>query len=225
MESMKYKVVEIFSSMNGEGPLAGELAVFIRFAGCNLQCAYCDTRWANEDHVSYQEMTGEELYRYVKATGLKNVTLTGGEPLIQPGISELLQLLCADPGLSIEIETNGSIGLKQFCKLKPNRPRFTMDYKLGSGDMESKMALDNFEILTPKDAVKFVVGNITDLERAREIIAVYHLTKLTNVFISPVYAQINPAEIVSYMKEHKMNSVRLQIQLHKVIWDPAKRGV
>ena len=221
---MKYKVAETFTSINGEGPLAGELAVFIRFAGCNLICTYCDTSWANEDHVSYEEMTGEEIQSYVKVTGLKNITITGGEPLIQQGILELLQLLSSDSDLAVEVETNGSIDLKPFCEIIP-RPRFTMDYKLSSSGMEDHMVLENFSILTSIDAVKFVVGSISDLERTREIIAHHHLDKLTNVFISPVHSKLTPAKIVSYMKAHKMNNVRLQLQLHKIIWDPAMRGV
>ena len=123
---MKYKVAEIFSSINGEGPLAGELAVFIRLAGCNLRCRYCDTSWANEEDVSYEEMTDQQIHSYIKDAGLKNVTLTGGEPLVQQGILELVQLLCSDSELVVEIETNGSVDLKEFCKVIP-RPRFTME--------------------------------------------------------------------------------------------------
>jgi 7-carboxy-7-deazaguanine synthase len=222
---MKYRVAEIFLSINGEGPRAGELAVFVRFAGCNLQCTYCDTRWANEADVSCREMTGAELYKQILATGIKNVTLTGGEPLIQPGITALTDLLCQDPALSVEIETNGSVSLKPFCTEANRRPGFTMDYKLTSSGMEDKMVLANFEVLTCRDAVKFVVGDQSDLKRAREIINTYGLAEKTIVFISPVYAKIPPSEIVEFMIAYKMKGVRLQLQLHKVIWDPGKRGV
>jgi len=222
---MKYRVAEIFSSINGEGPRAGEVAVFVRFVGCNLQCTYCDTRWANEADVSYREMTGAELYKQVQATGIKNVTLTGGEPLIQPGIAALTDLMCQDPALSVEIETNGSVSLKPFCTEANRRLGFTMDYKLASSGMEDKMVLANFEVLTCRDAVKFVVGDQNDLARACEIISTYGLIKKTAVFISPVFAKIAPSEIVKFMIVHQMNGVRLQLQLHKVIWNPEKRGV
>ena len=87
------KVVEKFTSINGEGTRAGELAVFIRFKGCNLRCSYCDTMWANEPDCQYKEETPEEILNYVLETGIRNVTLTGGEPLLQKDIRELINLL------------------------------------------------------------------------------------------------------------------------------------
>lgn len=96
---MKYRVVEKFVSINGEGTKAGQLAVFVRFAGCNLRCDYCDTKWAYMADVAYVEMSGEEILEYIKSCGVKNVTLTGGEPLIQAGIRSLLELLAEDEEL------------------------------------------------------------------------------------------------------------------------------
>ena len=87
------KVVEKFTSINGEGTRAGELAVFIRFKGCNLRCSYCDTMWANEPECPYKEETPEEILNYVLGTGIHNVTLTGGEPLMQKDIRDLIHLL------------------------------------------------------------------------------------------------------------------------------------
>jgi 7-carboxy-7-deazaguanine synthase len=87
------KVVEKFTSINGEGTRAGELAVFIRFKGCNLRCSYCDTMWANEPECPYKEETPEEILNYVLGTGIHNVTLTGGEPLLQKDIRDLIHLL------------------------------------------------------------------------------------------------------------------------------------
>ena len=99
---MRYKVAEKFVSINGEGPLAGELAVFLRFCGCNLDCGYCDTRWANTADAEYELASEEELVAYVKSTGVKNVTLTGGEPLLQAGIARLIKLL-GESGAEVEI--------------------------------------------------------------------------------------------------------------------------
>ena len=90
------KVVEKFVSINGEGQRAGELAVFIRFKGCNLRCSYCDTMWANESDCTYEEMSPKEIHTYIKSTGVKNVTLTGGEPLLQKDMEELLKELLGD---------------------------------------------------------------------------------------------------------------------------------
>lgn len=220
-----YKVVEKFVSINGEGQLAGQLAVFIRLAGCNLNCSYCDTKWANEKDVAFELMTSKEIYEYIKSTGVKNITLTGGEPLMQEGILELLQELSKDEELSVEIETNGSISLKEFQAIKENRPKFTMDYKLQSSNMEDKMDIDNFNYLKSEDTVKFVVGNNEDLSRAKAIIDEYELKSKASVYISPVFGQIDLENMVDFIKDNKMNGVTLQLQLHKVIWSPEKRGV
>ena len=221
---MKFKVVEKFVSVNGEGPLSGQLVVFIRFAGCNLNCSYCDTTWANNEDVSYDLMTSDDIYKHIKSTDIRNVTLTGGEPLMQEGIIELLEVLSIDKSLHIEIETNGSVSLDKFLNIE-NRPSFTMDYKLPSSNMEDKMNLNNFKYLNDKDTVKFVSGSIEDLQKAKFIIDEYELSDKTNVYISPVFGQIDPENIVEFMKDNKMNGVNLQIQLHKIIWDPNKRGV
>ena len=109
-----YEVVEHFVSINGEGPLAGQLAVFVRFKGCNLSCLYCDTKWANVPDVPARVMTAEEIHQAIMETGVRNVTLTGGEPLDRPYIAELLEKLAADHLLHVEIETNGSVSLAPF---------------------------------------------------------------------------------------------------------------
>lgn len=224
VKKLKLKVVEKFISVNGEGRLSGQLAVFIRFAGCNLDCSYCDTRWANESDVHYELMSAKEVYDHIKSTKVRNVTLTGGEPLLQEGILELLEILSKDKELSVEIETNGSIPLDKFSNIE-NPPSFTMDYKLPSSNMENKMITDNFKYLTKKDTVKFVSGSIEDLEKVKTIIINYSLVNKTNVYISPVFGKIDMNNIVEFMKDNKMNGVTLQIQLHKVIWEPEKRGV
>lgn len=221
----QFKVVEKFVSINGEGTVAGQLAVFVRFAGCNLNCSYCDTQYANKSDAVFQYMTSDEIYNYIKETKVRNVTLTGGEPLMQPGIIELLEVLSKDRELSVEIETNGSIPLKNFSSIKENPPKFTMDYKLQGSNMENKMLLENFEVLEAKDTVKFVVGSMRDLERAKKIIEEYNLVDKVHVYFSPVFGSINPEEIVEFMKNNNMNKVNLQLQLHKIIWAPEKRGV
>lgn len=219
-----YKVVETFLSINGEGTKAGQLAFFIRFAGCNLACDYCDTKWANAPDVAYTNMDAEKIYALVKNSGSRNVTITGGEPLLQKNIGELLALLCRDPMLYVEVETNGSIPLEPFLSI-PERPSFTMDYKLSRSGMEDKMCHQNLPLLTKKDTVKFVCGCREDLDRAREITKTHHLTERTNVYLSPVFGEIQPADMVEYMKEYNLVGVTLQLQMHKVIWDPNERGV
>ncbi|MBQ7071633.1 MAG: putative 7-carboxy-7-deazaguanine synthase QueE [Ruminococcus sp.] len=220
---MSFAVVEKFASINGESLKAGELAVFIRFRGCNLNCSYCDTSWANTGAAPAKMMTAEEICDYADSTGIKNVTLTGGEPLLQEGIDELIERLI-DNGHCVEIETNGSIDIEKFSNL-PLRPAFTLDYKLGASGMEENMLTDNYKYLKPGDCVKFVSGSIADLKRAREIIRQFDLTSKCSVYISPVFGQIDPADIVDFLTANRMNDVRLQLQMHKFIWGPDRRGV
>lgn len=220
---MKYKVAEKFVSINGEGTHSGQLAVFIRFCGCNLNCSFCDTAWVNKDDTEYSFMNTEQILSYVMDTGIENVTITGGEPLIQPGIHELIQELTRN-GMYVEIETNGSISLKEYIGIFP-MPSFTLDYKLPGSGMEKSMNTDNFEYVSGKDTVKFVVGSLEDLDRFREIINKYNLTEKCSVYVSPVYGRILPADIVEYMKKYKLNKVNMQLQMHKIIWSPDKRGV
>lgn len=218
-----FQLAEHFVSINGEAQAAGELAVFLRFTGCNLHCSYCDTAWANAEDAPFTLYTTDELVEIVRSTGIRNVTLTGGEPLLQPDIAELIVAL-GKLGCRVEIETNGSIPLGAFAKLNP-RPCFTMDYKLPGSGMESAMLTENFELLTMQDTVKFVAGSISDLERARDMIRKHALIHHCRVYLSPVFGNIDPAEMVEFMKENKMNGVRLQLQLHKCIWHPDARGV
>lgn len=219
-----FKVVEIFESINGEGRKAGQLAIFVRLQKCNLNCSYCDTRWANGDDAPYTLMSEEEIYNKILKSGIKNITLTGGEPLLHENVEILLEKIGKNPNLSLEIETNGSIELEKFSKLK-NPPLFTMDYKLPSSKMENKMCLDNFKYLTAKDTVKFVVGTIEDLKKAKEIIERYSLIGKCAVYFSPVFNSIDPVEIVEFMKKNRLNGVNLQLQIHKFIWDPESKGV
>lgn len=221
---MIYKVVETFISINGEGQHAGELALFIRFAGCNLNCNYCDTRWANQPDVVYQEMTETEIKALVTDSGVRNVTLTGGEPLLQPGMYQLLETIGSLPDIRIEIETNGSVDIGPYMTLI-RRPAFTLDYKLPGSGMEAGMNTENYQYLTKEDTVKFVISDKADLTRAREIIEQYQLEGRCGIYYSPVFGRIRPAEIVDDMIEHRLNGVHMQLQMHKFIWDPEQRGV
>ncbi len=234
------KVVEKFVSINGEGTRAGELAVFVRFQGCNLRCSYCDTMWANEADCPYTEESPEEILEYIRKTGIKNVTLTGGEPLLQKDIDRLIGLILSEDELRVEIETNGAVDLAPFTNLPAQagagrqeddatarrvRPVFTMDYKLPSSGWEAAMKPENFRLLTKEDTVKFVAGSREDLARAKELIDQWRLTGICHVYFSPVFGKIEPVEIVDFMIENKLNEARMQIQMHKVIWDPNARGV
>ncbi len=221
----RFSVVEKFISINGESRRAGELAVFIRFRGCNLRCNYCDTLWACDDTAECEYMSAEEIYDYIKATGIKNVTLTGGEPMLQKDIDKLLIILGEDKELRVEIETNGAVPLKEYYASVPDNISFTVDYKCPGSGMERTMKLQNFESIRSTDTVKFVVADRNDLDSMLKVIDEYNLTEKCMVYVSAVFGRIEPEEIVEFMTEHKLNDVRLQLQMHKFIWDPDKRGV
>ena len=221
MSEQIFNVVEHFASINGEGVRAGELAVFVRFRGCNLDCSYCDTRWANDVNAKAAKMSVSDIVKAVEDVKIDNVTLTGGEPLLQKDIRELIHLLL-QAGLQVEIETNGAVDLSAFCE---ERPVFTMDYKLPSSGCEEYMITENMELLGKDDTVKFVCGSQEDLLKALDVIQTYNLTNRCHVYLSPVFGSIEPVQIVEFMLKHQLNGVCLQIQMHKVIWDPNERGV
>ncbi len=228
------KVVEQFISINGEGQKAGQLALFVRFAGCNLKCEYCDTKWANEADVSYVEYSPEEVVDIIMDSGIKNITLTGGEPLLQQDMSKLLRLLDKrmeenEDGVipyRIEIETNGSVNIKPFIDLGLSHLTFTLDYKTKISGMEQNMYLENYSYVRAQDTVKFVVGSIEDMDAASEIVKKYQLlSKGCGIYFSPCFGKIEPATMVEYLVEHKLNGINVQLQMHKFIWDPDKKGV
>ena len=146
----------------------------------------------------------------------KNDNLSAPENVL-----ELLEALSQEKTLRVEIETNGSIDLTPYCNLE-RRPSFTMDYKMPESGMEHAMLLANMEKLSDEDTVKFVVSSRSDMERAVEIMEEYRLRERTAV---PVFGKIEPVEMVDFLIEKKLNDVKLQLQLHKIIWDPQKRGV
>jgi len=215
------KVIEKFVSINGEGLKSGELATFIRFANCNLRCPYCDTKYSYINPC-FTEESIEDIVNYIQQQNVNNVTLTGGEPLIQEGIDELINRL-SHLGYRVELETNGSVDISKYVGLYG--VTFTVDYKTLSSKMTKFMLLENYKYLTKNDVVKFVCGTQDDLEDTKRIIKEYELDKITNPFISPIWGEIEFSHIVNFLKENNLNNVRLQLQIHKIIWDKDKRGV
>jgi 7-carboxy-7-deazaguanine synthase len=215
------QVIEKFVSINGEGLKQGELATFIRFANCNLRCSFCDTKYSFEN-PKWTEESIDELVDYCLKQNVKNITLTGGEPLIQKDV-DILMLRLSRHGFNVEIETNGSINIKDFLNI-PN-VSFTLDYKLPVSLMEHKMDISNYEYVTKNDSVKFVCGTKEDLNKALEIMNKYDLINKTNCMISPVFGMIELSSIVDFLISNNLNNVRLCLQIHKIIWDPNKRGV
>ncbi len=209
---MVYKVTEIFKSIEGEGKRAGLPCTFVRLAGCNLRCSYCDTCYSLRPTDGH-DMELADIVVAVGNLGVPRVTITGGEPMLQ----DALAIAEAMPLAEVNIETNGSIPLPE----KPGNAFYTMDWKSISSGMSTAMCADNLAYLDEDDVIKFVVGNIDDLDQMARIIG----TGLrAQPFISPVFGKIEPSEIVAYILEKGLD-VRTQIQLHKVVWDPETRGV
>ena len=221
MGEAEFNVVEIFDSIDGEGKRTGELATFIRLAGCNLRCSYCDTPYGLEFNQG-DKMTLTDIINACKEFGNKNVTLTGGEPLARLFIGDLITELALND-FEVNIDTNGSIPLYKAPKLK--NVFYTMDYKCPSSEVEDKMDLDNLKFLDKDDVLKFVVGSEEDLERVATILDNNDIK--AQIYISPVFGKIEPVAIVDFMKQHKdiLKNAKVQVQLHKIIWDPNERGV
>lgn len=222
MEDKMYKVNEIFLSIDGEGVRTGLPTVFIRLYGCNLKCSYCDTRYSCENS-EYIEMPLMDILDEVLTYGVPRVTLTGGEPLIHDGVKDLINSLIAND-VEVNIETNGAVDLDKFWEYKYNsKVIFTMDYKCASSGMEDKMKLWNLKLLQPKDVIKFVVSNYNELEKMEYILEESECK--AQPYVSPVFGAIEPKELVEYILDNKLNNVKVQVQLHKIIWNPNMRGV
>lgn len=229
------QINEIFSSIEGEGIRTGYLATFVRTFGCNLACSYCDTRYAcipnPEEGPQYTTMTVEQIVAECERINNDRVTLTGGEPLIQREAPELVAALL-DKGFEVNIETNGAVDLPTFeDRLVDvlnddealNNLIYTMDYKCPSSGEEEKMIKSNIPFLIKGDVLKFVVGSVEDLDAMKAVIE--ETEPQAEIFVSPIWGNIECTEIVDYMKENNLQNVRLQLQLHKIIWDPSTRGV
>ena len=226
---MGIQINEIFESIDGEGIRAGYLVTFIRTQFCNLKCNYCDTKYSWDAC----DDSGEQQYT-VMTVEHKKVTLTGGEPLIQKESPELVAALLEN-GFEVNIETNGAVDLTEFENKMVdilsndelvNNLIYTLDYKCPSSGEEDKMIMSNIPFLVKGDVLKFVCGSQEDLEHMKSVVDQYVPEIPTfEVFVSPVFGDIEPREIVEYMLENNMNNVRLQLQLHKLIWDPSTRGV
>ena len=213
------KVVEIFNSIEGEGKRAGLPATFIRLFGCNLRCSYCDSMYAVEG-TDYTEMSVEQIMDKAEEIGCPNITITGGEPLIHKDIVDLLTTLCSG-GFWVNVETNGSVKIPY--RTVDDRLFYTVDYKTGSSGMSDKMDLELFKRLTKSDVLKFVVGSSQDLTEAS--LFCKNLSSQPQIYISPVFGNIEPVELVEFVLANKLWDWKVQLQLHKFIWEPDERGV
>lgn len=226
---MTLPVSEIFYSIDGEGIRTGLPTTFIRLFGCNLRCSYCDSMYAVEGGSDIKRMTVDEILEEVDDyLPCRCITLTGGEPLLNKEVLSLIRRLLAHQ-YQVNIETNGSIDLQYWRdELGDACPQndyfFTMDWKSISSGVSDKMLASNLQILGEGDVLKFVVGSREDLEQMRAIVKDTFSLRC-HIFVSPIWGQIDLADIIDYLKYSELVNVRVQCQLHKIAWDPAERGV
>lgn len=210
------KVNEIFFSIQGESTLAGLPCIFIRLTYCNLRCSYCDTEYAFFEGT---EMSIDEILSEVKKYYCKLVEVTGGEPLVQQESLQLLKILC-DCGYDVMLETSGSLPIAEIDK----RVKIIMDLKTPSSGMMNKNLFSNIDFLKPTDEIKFVIGDREDYQWSKQIINKFKLTDKFIVLMGCVFEKLQPTELAKWILEDNLN-VRLQLQLHKFIWDSTLRGV
>jgi len=215
---MPLKVNEIFSSIQGESSFAGRPCVFVRLTGCNLRCAYCDTTFA---YVEGEQMELSGIMARIRHYGVSLVEITGGEPLLQEETPLLIKGLL-DEGYQVLLETNGS---RDISRVDARCVKIVDIKGPSSGEMQQN-DLKNLERLTPADELKFVIGDRNDYEFARGILNGLGLGRAVgrHIHFSPACGILEPRTLAAWILADNL-PVRLQLQLHKVIWPAGMRGV
>ncbi len=210
------KVNEIFHSIQGESTHAGRPCVFVRLTGCNLRCAWCDTEYA---FYEGEDMTIDQIMERVAAYGCGLVEVTGGEPLMQAEAIDLMERLLAE-GYQVMLETGGSLPVSKV----PRQVIKIVDFKTPSSGMMKKNRWSILADLALHDEIKFVIGDRNDYDWARARIEEHGLTQRHTILFSTVFGKLEPRELAEWLLADRLRA-RLQLQLHKVIWGPDKRGV
>jgi 7-carboxy-7-deazaguanine synthase len=210
-------VNEIFHSIQGESTHAGRPCVFVRLTACDLRCSWCDTPYA---FYEGRKMSLDDVMAAVDAYGCSLVELTGGEPLLQKDAYPLMERLLAS-GKTVLVETGGHLSVANV----PPAVHKIVDVKCpGSGEAH-RMDWSNLDRLSPTDEVKFVVRDRTDFEYARAVVSRHELDrKVGAVLFSPVHGVLDPRTLSEWVLADRLR-VRVQLQVHKYIWDAQTRGV
>lgn len=220
IEPRHLKLSEIFFSVQGEGTRAGMPCTFVRLHGCGLRCSYCDTPYALDHRTGGEWTRFEAIIEAVRANPTRFVEFTGGEPLEQPAVHELMRELL-DMSYTVAVETGGHVDIST-CDPRVIR---IMDLKTPSSGMMKRNRMENIAHLGANDEVKFVCGSMEDYEWAREVIREHALSERTAaVLISPVFGAVEPVALVERILADGLD-VRFQLQMHKFIWEPDRRGV
>lgn len=207
------RITEIFHSLQGESTTVGLPTVFIRLTGCPLRCVYCDTEYAFKGG---KKITIDEIIDQAGTYGTPYVTVTGGEPLAQPGCIELMNRLL-DKGFTVSLETSGALDISQVD------PRVikVMDLKTPSSGELGKNLYQNIGFLDRKDQIKFVIGNEEDYAWSKAALDEYALPDRCQILFSPVMGHQDPTDLAEKILADRL-PVRFQIQLHKLLWADAR---
>lgn len=218
--NLHFSISEIFHSLQGEGVRAGERCVFIRLQGCSLRCSWCDTAYALNHKKGGFDMKGEEILSKIEEFDCNFIEFTGGEPLEQVNIYPLMTFLC-DKGYTVAIETGGHINT-QFVDTRVIK---IIDMKCPDSKMSSLNNYDNLLLINAQDEVKFVLASRTDYLWAKQIVEQYQLINSCKaVLFSCVFNQLAFADLAEWILKDRLD-VKMQLQMHKFIWDPMARGV
>lgn len=210
------KINEIFYSIQGESTYAGRRCVFVRLTYCNLRCTYCDTEYA---FYKGSDKSIETIIDEIEKYDCNLVEVTGGEPLMQKESLGLMKKLC-DLNFTVLLETGGSLPIKDVDE----RVKIIMDLKTPSSGMMKKNFYENINFIKNNDEIKFVIGSREDYEWSKEIIQKHQLIDKCPVLFSTIFDKLEPVALSEWILEDKLNVI-FQLQMHKYIWEPDKRGV
>ena len=203
------KVFEIFYSLQGESSRVGLPTIFIRLSGCPMRCHYCDTAYAFQGGSM---MGMDDIMSSIKKYDTRYVTVTGGEPLAQKEVLNLLKTL-ADSDYEVSLETGGGLSIKEVDP----RVKIILDIKTPESGEEKKNHWENLEVINSKDEIKFVLCSREDYDWAKQILDQYKLTEKCEILFSPVYQKLNATDLGNWILKDQLH-VRMQIQLHKLLW-------
>jgi 7-carboxy-7-deazaguanine synthase len=210
------RITEIFHSIQGESTYAGQPCVFVRLTGCPLRCTWCDTEYA---FYGGQEVSDTDILAKIRTFDCPLVEVTGGEPLAQPGCFPFISTLC-DAGYTVLIETSGAIDI---TAVDP-RTHVILDIKCPGSGMTDRMQWPNVQKLAAKDEAKFVLADRADYDWARDVVTQHDLAHRCTVLFSPVFGALELRHLAEWVLADRL-PVRVQTQLHKLIWTPDMRGV